>query len=114
MKKLLITLIIGVICHSATAQNKITRYCEIVTNVGSKDKAHIKFTQGEVDSLFSFKDGTIKNNLNKVSSLKSISDLLNYMSSLGWTLVTATMALWDGTNIRFYFKKEFDPSEISK
>ena len=114
MKKLLIILSIGLISHSATAQNKITKYCEIVTNVGAKDKARIKFTQGEADSLFSFKDSTIKNSLIRVSNFKTVPDALNYMSSLGWTLITATMGLWNGTNIRFYFKKEFDPSEISK
>jgi hypothetical protein len=114
MKKLFITLAIGVMCHSVVAQNKSVRYCEIVSfESGFKGKIHISFSQGEVDSLFSFTDSTIKNSLIKVSRLKTISDLLNYMASLGWDLITVTAI---GTNNikTFYFRKDFEPSEISK
>lgn len=113
MKKLLITLAIGVMCHSSIAQNKITRYCEIESDrIGRQE--HLRLSKNKVDSLFSFRDSTIKNNLDKVSTFKTVPDALNYMSSLGWRLITATMANWQTTEIRFYFKKEFDPSEISK
>jgi hypothetical protein len=114
MKKLLFILFaLMAICNYSIAQNKITRYVEIVTQKYNNRRTDINMSISRVDSLFSFKDSTIKINLNKVSTFNTVPDALNYMASLGWTLITATFD-HSVLEIRFYFKKEFDQSEISK
>jgi hypothetical protein len=111
MKKILIILVIGLISYSCIAQNKITRYCEI-ENWMIRGKTNIKLTRSEVDSLFSFRDSTVKIKLENVSNFHTVPDALNYMGYLGWTLLSATIT--PSGFKTFYFKKEFDPSEISK
>ncbi|HEY5464575.1 MAG TPA: hypothetical protein VIJ95_15035 [Hanamia sp.] len=67
-------------------QNKITKYCEIVVSTGiNGHRIHISLSSSKVDSLFNFKDPTVKINLNKVTTFKTIPDVINYMSSF-----------WDG------------------
>ena len=69
------------------------------------------FALGKVDSLFSFKNIFTKENLNKVISFRTVPDALNYMASLGWTLTTSTV---DHSYLqKFYFKREFDRSELT-
>ncbi len=95
------------------AQNKITKYCEVVTFEKGFSAGNIVTTisTGKVDSLFLPKDASLKSQLQKVTSFKNAPDVLNYMGLLGWSLVSTTSISTSGTN-RFYFKKEFDPSEL--
>jgi hypothetical protein len=61
-----------------------------------------------MDSLIAFKDAAIKPNLEKVTILKTEADILNYMSSLGWSLIQFT-----GLNNKYFiFKREFEKSEL--
>lgn len=91
--------------HFAFSQNKLTRYCEIETG-GSTGRAGSKLrwvsiSTGNLDSLSLFKSVNIQSNLEKVATLKSEADVLNYMDSLGWTLVQ-----FNGlSNKYFLFKK---------
>ncbi|MBN9383245.1 MAG: hypothetical protein J0H74_20995 [Chitinophagaceae bacterium] len=63
-----------------------------------------------MDSLFSFKDTTIVSNLVKVKTLKTLPDVLNYMSSLGWAPVSGMPPYLSAS---ICFRREFDSSELS-
>ncbi len=113
MKNIVLTLL-ALLCliTSSFAQNKINKYCEIKTfQRGVGNKIGVMISIGEIDSLFSFKDSTVKTSLQKVETLKTVSDVLNYMASLGWTLISSTAIHLSGTK-NFYFKKEFDYSDL--
>ncbi|MBS1597472.1 MAG: hypothetical protein JST75_04560 [Bacteroidetes bacterium] len=99
----------------ASCQSKIEKYCivEAYHKNGFSTKISIRLVNGEVDSLFSFADSAVKNNLAKIKELNSIPDALNYMANLGWTLVTAT-TFSTGGSTNLYFKKEFEKSELAK
>ncbi len=94
------------------AQDKIVKYCEIdIQEVGlSGGKFRVELFIGKVDSLFSPQNINVKNDMQKVKSLSTAPDVLNYMSSLGWSLVTVT-----GITGRkyLYFKKEFKLSDLN-
>ena len=108
--KLLLLLFLIAFKLPAFAQNKVVKYCEVIGYNGetfNREKSKFLLSIGIVDSLFSSKDTNLKVQLQKVNSLKTSSDVLNYMSSIGWTLVTISVG------DRFYFKKEFDPSELT-
>ncbi len=97
---------------SVFSQKKVDKYCEIMTyEKGFGQKLRIILSLGEVDSLFSFTDPSIKTTLQKVTSLKTVPDVLNYMSLLGWKLVNSTAISVSGTK-NFYFKKEFEDSDL--
>jgi len=95
----------------AFAQNKIVEYCEV--NCETKAFSHnnemiiVKLVIGKVDSLFSFKDSKFKLQLQKVTSFDNRPDVLNYMTLIGCSLVSTA------NDQRFYFKKEFDLSELA-
>jgi len=96
------------------AQNKITKYCEVVTGYsgGFSSRFIVEIDLGKVDSLFLLKDNQIKVQLQKVKTLKTNTDVLNYMSSLHWFLVVIVANGQLKGDMHFYFKKEFDPSEL--
>lgn len=96
---------------TAFAQRKVTKYCVVSGYAVSLLGAHIRVHYGEVDSLFSFKDSSVKRNLQKVSSFKTLPDALNFMGTLGWKLV-GMVNDESRSLIRFYFKKTFAPEEL--
>jgi len=108
MKSILLIVGMMLTCVTASfAQQKVDKYCVVVMNYHGF-KARPTFFAGNVDSLFSFKDSTIINNLVRVKELKSVPDVLNYMSSIGWTLV-GTPTGWG----YIYFRRSFDLSELA-
>lgn len=109
-KYFLLFILLGIVLTSF-GQIKIVKYCEIMATEGLRDKAGIYINYGNTDSLFSFKDSTIKSNMKKVEAFRTVPDALNYMASLGWTLVTTANAGTAGS-LRFFFKKEFEKSEL--
>lgn len=96
---------INVVTYS---QEKIEKYCKVtITFKGFSDtKINVHYSIGSVDSLFSFKDATILSNLNKMKDLTTDVDVLNYMSSLKWSLIFFNQNT-------FIFKRVFDKSEIA-
>ncbi len=98
----------------AFAQNKIVKYCEVVTSERGFSAGNIvvTFSIGKIDSLFSPKDPNIKSQLQKLTTFKTASDILNYMSSIGWSFINVTSIATSGSN-RYYFKREFDSSELN-
>jgi hypothetical protein len=113
-KHLLIAISLFLVSVSSSfGQTKIEKYCEVVTrpknNFTSKRVASISF--GEKPELFNFKDSAVIYQLQKVNDLTTEVDVLNYMKKLGWSVLSINYTnynLW----FNFYFKKEFDTSEL--
>lgn len=115
MKKAIIFLILLATYSFSFSQTKIEKYCEIIIKPKNaytvKEFASISF--GKNETLFAIKDSSIILNLLKVNSLTTSTDVLNYMSSLGWKLVSIN-AFGPSIHERIYFKKEFDLSELNE
>lgn len=106
---LLMVLTCGVL--NAFAQTKVTKYCEVDVGFRAVSKRRqCLLSVGVVDSLFSLKDTSYIVKLKKVNQFVTVPDLLNYMQSMGWLL--AGSSFFGTSNIDFYFKKEFDSSEL--
>lgn len=98
------------------AQNKVDKYCQVlVTNKGfvKNLKQIMKISFGDDKGLFSFKDSIVMQQLRTVDHFTSATDVLNYMSRIGWTLVNVHYPVTYGTEI-LYFKKAFDSSELAE
>ncbi len=67
---------------------------------------------GELDSLFSFKDSSIIDNLKKVNTLTTAADILNYMSNLGLTFITVIPFGYSTGTERFYFRRTFNQQDM--
>jgi hypothetical protein len=113
----LFTVIFFTSCCFAFAQNKVDKYCQVI--VGPKNgltaKRIAKISFGENKDLFALKDTTIFQKLHyNVDHLVTETDVLNYMSKSGWTLVNIH-SVFQYTNYEvLYFKKAFDISELAE
>lgn len=88
--------------------DKIEKYCEVcISKTAIQQKASINFG----DKNIYFKDSSVKNDLLAVNNFKNAVDVLDYMSKLGWSLVSTT-AYGYGLQF-FYFEKKFDKSEFT-
>ena len=96
------------------AQTRIDRYCQVSIDpkngFTSKTVATISF--GQVDSLFSFQDSSIIIKLKKVNELTTSTDVLNYMSNLGWTLVNVIPFGLYTSREKLYFRKTFEAIDL--
>jgi hypothetical protein len=92
-------------------QKKIIRYC-IITPVRSHspDKFHIEIDLGTPETFPALRDSNYVKKIHFVDHMQSDADILNYMSSLGWTLDHVSNAVLTGyRNLQtYYLKKEFD------
>lgn len=117
MKKAIVLIAIAVCIFNSSsfAQVKIEKFCEVSIKLrngfSNKIRATISFGQEE-DSLLMFKDSLILNKLKKVNEFKTTPDILNYMSTLGWKFVSVIHLQQYVADETFYFKKEFDLSEL--
>jgi len=94
---------------------KVEKYCEIIaTGRLLSRKVTIDIDYGEERKFFSFKDSRVKDELGKVQKFNSVVDALNYIGSLGWVFVNAfPISTGNGPAVyHFYFKKQFDTSEL--
>ena len=96
----------------AFAQTKVDRYCQVTVDKVMYSKKNVKLYFGSEDSLFSFKDSSEIARLKRISKLTEAPDVLNYMSNLGWKLISVIAFGSDNLADRFYFKKEFDSNEL--
>ncbi len=116
MKKIIGCVLISVFSFNSfsLAQTKIEKFCQVIIEPRNgftvKTKAVISF--GESDSLFLFKDSLVLVQLRKVNELKTSTDVLNYMSSIGWTLVSVIPFGTSTAMEHFYFKRAFDISNV--
>jgi hypothetical protein len=114
MKSILFTVLVFFFCLSASfAQQKVDKYCKVsIGRSGWSSKiTTIEFSGGNIDSLFSFKDSTVINNLLKVRTMRSDTDVLNYMSSLGWTPLNLNTI--PSGFVVIWFRRAFDISELA-
>lgn len=94
------------------SQTRVTKYCYFEAyykNGFTTSKFTIKVRLGNIDSLFSFMDTSIISKILKIQEMDTVSDALNYMTNIGWSLVTITSS---GGLREFYFKREFDKSDF--
>lgn len=114
---LLLTVIFFASCCFALAQNKVDKYCQVI--VGPKNglttKRIAKISFGENKDLFALKDTTVLQKLHyNVDHMITETDVLNYMSKSGWTLVNIHSAFIYTNCEVLYFKKAFDISELAE
>lgn len=115
MKRISITAVLSLLIYCCSAQ-KVERYCEVATSYKSFNRGvNVKIDFGKDSTLFSFRDKSIYGKLALVDSYTSTVDMLNYMSSLGWTLVNSISDQSSGSTNRiyYYFKKTFDQIELN-
>ncbi len=103
-----------------SAQQKIATYCSIIA---VPLKVNLAKRNGEFRVRFiienpqvQYRDTTIWHNLKKIKSYHIISGALNYMSSIGWTFVSAVpLADYSGGTAGFYFifKRSLNESGIN-
>ena len=115
MKNLILFTLIVIFCNSTFAQNKVERYCQvqIVPKRFSIETETVSISFGKEETLFSFKDTSVISNLKKVNALKTPTDVLNFMSNLGWSIISIIPFGEYTLSERMYFKKEFDLSELT-
>lgn len=75
-----------------------------------EEKINIKVVLGKNEEYFSLKDSSILIEIKKVNDLNTSTDLLNYMTKIGWDLVNINTIKFSKKS--FYFKKEFDKSDF--
>ena len=114
MKKfLLITIILLCLTNLSFAQQKIEKYCEVMSRTKLLSKyldVNISFGKIESHVLDSSKTNEILSGL-KSHKFETNVDLLNYMTSMGWKLVTASATESSVSSegvLEFFFEKEFD------
>jgi hypothetical protein len=105
-------LLLVVAASASFAQNKIEKFCEVTIRLKAafSSKRIVTISFGEQQDLFNFKDTSVIVSLQKVSALTTETDVLNYMATIGWSLVRGSQpySTWE----YLYFKKEFDKSEL--
>lgn len=91
---------------------KVERYVVVILRPkgGFNAKIVAELKMWRHPEYFSFKDTSVVNQLYAVNGMEEPADVLNYMASLGWTMVTSTGLPYGWAY--FYFKREFDPSEL--
>lgn len=98
----------------ANAQSKTERYVQVtVKNKGgftAKRIALIDF--GDSRTFFALKDTSLFKKLKAVNNLTTETDVLNYMSMLGWELADIHSGGLYTKNEVMYFKKQFDSSDF--
>lgn len=113
MKKIvLMTLLLsGCFVLNCLGQQKITRYCLITPhNSSSEKKFHVDIDLGTVATFPALKDSVLFKKLHaSLDHMRSDADMLNYMTSIGWTLDRIVNMAFPYVNYQvYYFKKEFD------
>jgi hypothetical protein len=116
MKKIFLpALILVITAISSFGQDKVEKYCEMTAQARLfSKKVTIDIDFGEERKFFSFKDTRVKDDLGKVKTFNSVVDALNFLGSVGWKLVNAfPIAESSGSLVyHYYFKREFDASEL--
>ncbi len=92
---------------------KMERYCELLaTGRMLSTKVTIAVDFGEERAFF--KDTRMRDDEGKLVKFNSLIDALNYMGSQNWKLVNAFPIATGNQNVlHFYFKQEYDASELA-
>jgi len=105
IKSLLASILLFAVVHICFGQENFEKYCE-VTTVRGRIEVNLGYP-----NLY-FKDSTVKNRLLAVKNFDNDVDVLDYMSKIGWTLVSITPVGQFNSFRVFYFKKTFNKSEF--
>ena len=81
-------------------------------NKAFTSRVTVDLRPGEHPEYFTFKDSTVLRDLGKVNEMKTVADVLNYMASIGWKMAGQMYDRSSGYDW-FFFKREFDPSELA-
>jgi hypothetical protein len=115
MKKHLLLLLILILASVSYvhAQTKVEKYCQVT--IGTNYPGHKKTAKmliGENKGRFALKDSAVLKELNQVNDFSTGPDILNYMTQIGWNLVSihSISPLYEV----FYFKRTFDSSELTQ
>jgi hypothetical protein len=115
MKKLLLLLLAT---PSFAVAQKVEKYCELIVHQKfMSNKVNIEIDMGEEKKFFSFKDSRIKDDIGKAKTFSSTIAALNYMASINWKLVSSLQIPEANNNVGnlcFFFKREFDQSELEE
>jgi hypothetical protein len=94
---------------------KLEKYCEVVaTGRLFSTKVTIQVDFGEERAFF--KDTRMRDDDGAVVKFNTLVDALNYMGTQNWHLVNAfpiSSSAGGGKVLHFYFKKEYDTSELA-
>lgn len=109
MKKLVLSLMLFPVTLYA---QKLERYCDLaVVEKMLSSNITITINYGDVTKLL--KESAVKDEEVNGSRFESYVDALNYLGAHDWKLVSSVAYLRNGQNaIRFYFKKEYDASDL--
>jgi len=112
MKNLFLLLAISL--PQLLSAQKLERYCEIMA-IGKLFSQKVTITVDFGEESWFFKDTRLKDSTGNVVRFNSVVDALNYMGSQQWKLVNAFPISESGGGkvLHFYFKKEYDASELS-
>lgn len=115
MKKAVFICFFTCLLFSVSAQS-VEKYLEVSITPKWKRGMRVNIYFGEDSTLFAPKDKTIKEKIMLAEKYHSTIDVLNYLSSLGWSLVSAFPSLQGGDTVGYlyYLKKKFDRSEMSE
>lgn len=117
MKKLAAALLLLFFTLSAVAQNKekATAFCSVFAQGKMLSKKFsMRLDLGDNAGFNNFKDPAIKQQLLKVEAYNNPVDVLNFMTHMGWQLVSTVGLNAGGATVgyNFFFKKEMDPDEL--
>ena len=104
------------IIAASNAQQKVDKYVQVIVRNknGLSDKRVAVLNLGDYKKLIALKDTSIFEKLRLVNNLTTETDVLNYMTILGWTLVDIHSGSLYTANEIIYFKKQFDSSELNQ
>src|SRR3954464_6099926 len=104
IKKLLLISLLFLFSFRSFSQQKVEKYCEVfmTSRVFSKG-VNVFIDLGKDRSLLPFKNTSVKEDLEHVKKYTTVVDALNYMSSLGWSMVNSTSYQVGGNTDRLNF-----------
>lgn len=114
MKKyLLLPLFCVLLPMLLSAQQKVTRFCELtLEGAGLNTKVVAKLNFGEARKLID-RRGIIKDSSGRMVRFDAPVEVLNFMSDKGWQLVTSIADAKESILV-FYFKKEMNAADLPK
>ena len=94
---------------SVIAQSKIRLFCKIIITT-EKNGDGVSIDYGKKENLALFKDSSILNKLERVNTFNNSIDSTNYLSSIGWELVSAFPLIRQNSGEKYIciFKKEIE------
>ncbi len=112
--KISLALLFIFLTYTAHSQQFIEKYCSVTIKYNNKGNELLLDT-GKVADLFSFRIKKITTDLKRVKECSTIIDLLNYMSSIGWSVINPNPSRPNDYTLTdtFYFKRLFKKEDLN-